>query len=338
MNLGQFKILLEKINSLHNSMALDGTISKIEQELMKSYVSQLYEACVSNKESAKIAEPIVNQHVVEPVKSETPPPTRKVQEATPPVQEQPVIQKPVVQEPVVQAPPVVKEEPVVQYQAPVQATNEGPTPINEVSANNKAKTLNERLAEAQNKTVTTNDKFKVEEKPKAAYKPPIIINVDHLKTGTQKIVNTPPPPPPPAPKSDPAPTQVPVTNPNPSYKASTPASTNVSQSSVNTIAEYFNLHNQRKVSELSDRLSTAPITDLTKSIGLNDKISMIRELWADDQFAFNNSLNHLNALNSFEEAKSFIMDSCVANYQWDDPKKLSRAKQFIDLLRRRYPA
>lgn len=331
MNLGQFKILLEKINSLHSSMSLDGNISKIEQDLMKSYVSQLYEACVSTEESGKTIRTISEQ-------KSTPTPDKVY---TSPAVETPItksVETPKVEElPQVKTEPIQKYEPQVQNQStpnvqhvPQTQNQAEPTAQLNEQVNKGPKTLNERLAESQNKTVSTNDKFKVESKPKAAYKPPIIIDVDHLKGGGN---STPPPPPPPKPIE-----QAPIAKPTPTYTApSTTAKESVGMQ-ANNIAEYFNLHNQKKITEVSDRLSTAPLTDLTKAIGLNDKISMIRELWADDQFAFNNSLNQLNTLNSFAEAKNFVMENCVGAYGWDDPKKISRAKQFIDLLRRRYPA
>lgn len=44
MNLKQSKIILEKINALHNSMSTDeGHIASIERDLMLSYIKQLYE-------------------------------------------------------------------------------------------------------------------------------------------------------------------------------------------------------------------------------------------------------------------------------------------------------
>jgi len=351
MDLGKFHILLQKINSLNNSMSIDGTISKIEQDLMKTYVSQLYEACVSSKESLpttkvetpKVELPKVNERAAV---VNTPP----VVHQTPVVEKPPVIERPTeVIPPVVEAPPV-HSTPVVRTPpiAPVAdynqvASNETPVETSQTNgASNQPKTLNERMAEAQRKTATTNDKYSQdEEKPK--YKKPIIINVDHLKdvnsahSQNTHAINTLPP------RQEPIPVkQEPVQNytpPAPVVKQpvqhTTPTTTSVPHAS--TIAAYFDLHNSKKIFEVSDRLGSAPIADLTKSIGLNDKISMIRELWADDQFAFNNALGTLNSMGSFEEAKNFILSNYVSSYNWDAPSKINRAKQFIDLIRRRYP-
>ena len=44
MNLKQSKVILEKINALHNSMSIDdGNVASIERDLMLSYIKQLYE-------------------------------------------------------------------------------------------------------------------------------------------------------------------------------------------------------------------------------------------------------------------------------------------------------
>ncbi len=348
MDLGKFQILLQKINSLNNSMSIDGNISKIEQDLMRTYVSQLYEACLSSEESLPTTkqETAKFEPKVEPPKAEEkaaiittppvvekPPVVERVTEVIPPVVET----APVHTTPVVRTPTV---EPVANYNQ--AANNQSQIESNHTNgSSNQPKTLNERMAEAQNKTSTTNDKFK-QDTPKEKYTKPIIINVDHLKdvnsmhSQQAKSVQTPPPPPPPMPEPV---KQEPVTNYTPPVVQqpvqSIPTPTSVPAAS--TIAAYFDLHNSKKVFEVSDRLGSAPITDLTKSIGLNDKISMIRELWSDDQFAFNNALGTLNSLGSFEEAKNFILNNYVASYNWDSPSKINRAKQFIDLIRRRYP-
>lgn len=343
MDLGKFQILLQKINSLNNSMSIDGNISKIEQDLMKTYVSQLYEACVSTSESApttkvETAPEVTRTKTVKiedretvvktpPVVQTTPPPVERTPEVTPPVVET----SPVHTTPVVRTPPV---EPVADYNH--VASTETPVTNNQTNgSSNRPKTLNERLAESQQKTSTTNDKYKPEDnKPK--YTEPKIINVDHLldvnSKHSQKAnpIQTPPPPPPVV-------KQEPVVNYTPPTQPVQNPVTNSAAVSANSIGAYFDLHNSKKVFEVSDRLGSAPINDLTKAIGLNDKISMIRELWADDQFAFNNALGTLNSMGSFEEAKNFILNNYVSSYNWDAPSKLNRAKQFIDLIRRRYP-
>lgn len=60
MSLQQSKILLEKINSLYQSITLDGEISTIERDLMLSYVRQFYEAILMES-SSKFEAPSITQ-------------------------------------------------------------------------------------------------------------------------------------------------------------------------------------------------------------------------------------------------------------------------------------
>lgn len=88
--------------------------------------------------------------------------------------------------------------------------------------------------------------------------------------------------------------------------------------------------------DLSDRLSTMPIKDLTKSMGINEKIFTIKELFGDDQAAFNNMMEALNGLSSFEEAKKVLINSVAIKYDWSAEKKVKKAEHFVRLVRRRY--
>jgi len=87
--------------------------------------------------------------------------------------------------------------------------------------------------------------------------------------------------------------------------------------------------------ELSEKLSTLPISDLTKAMGLNEKIFTIKELFGDDQDLFNETMNQLNGLSSFEEAKSTLV-KIADRFEWTDKKKKKKAKNFIKLISRRY--
>jgi hypothetical protein len=63
MSLQQAKFLLNKINTLYNSVEVDGQVSSIERDLMLSYVRQFYEAFLSTDEvlvpSAPISAPVI---------------------------------------------------------------------------------------------------------------------------------------------------------------------------------------------------------------------------------------------------------------------------------------
>ena len=116
MNFQQTKIILEKINRLTASMALDeDNISQIEKDLMLSYVKQLYETCLAGQtEVAKPARPtgVPKERVVESA-----PKVEEVQRVQPVVEAQ--VERVVAPEPT-PAPKVIREEmPVVEKPAVV---------------------------------------------------------------------------------------------------------------------------------------------------------------------------------------------------------------------------
>jgi hypothetical protein len=88
--------------------------------------------------------------------------------------------------------------------------------------------------------------------------------------------------------------------------------------------------------ELSDRLSNAPVADLTKAFGLNDRLLTQNELFGGNKSAFDETIKDLNNTGSFETAKGYLID-LATRFNWtanDDRKK--QAKSFIKLVRRRF--
>ena len=97
--------------------------------------------------------------------------------------------------------------------------------------------------------------------------------------------------------------------------------------------ELFTLSNG---SELSDKLANAPIKDLTKAMGINERIFTVKELFGGNKEEMDTILTALNGLNNFDEAKSVLMRSVASKYDWHEGSKAKKAKNFIKLVRRRY--
>lgn len=108
------------------------------------------------------------------------------------------------------------------------------------------------------------------------------------------------------------------------------------QSSGGFSAEMEDLFEKVEISELSDKLSASPISDLTKAMGINEKIFTVQELFGGDQSEFDNIMVALNGVGDYGEAKSILMKSVASKYNWDEPAKLKKAKNFIKLIQRRY--
>jgi len=210
------------------------------------------------------------------------------------------------------------QTPVEPVQQPTAQVEPVATPEPVAQAENKIKEVNERIA-AQTKTV--------------ADAAPLLVNIpDSLKhldntannnvSQVQPKVTTPPP----------TPVQQKVTPPPaPVVPVNTPPVT-----PANNVNEAFSLFETATSHENAGKWGSTPIADLGKSIGLNDKISMIKELFSDDQHAFNNSLTQLNNIGGFEAAKDYMMRNLVNVYNWNQAGKVERAQQFINLVRRRY--
>ena len=90
-----------------------------------------------------------------------------------------------------------------------------------------------------------------------------------------------------------------------------------------------------KVTELSEKLSTAPIKDLMKAMGLNEKFLYIKELFGGDIGNFQAMMNALNEADGLSSAKDHLKE-LIIQHEWMDKNKIKIAKDFIKLVRRRY--
>lgn len=88
--------------------------------------------------------------------------------------------------------------------------------------------------------------------------------------------------------------------------------------------------------DLSDKLSQRPIKDLTKAMGINEKIFTVNELFGGNSDEMNNMLVALNGLSSYDEAKNVLIRSVASKYDWSSDAKVKKARTFLKLVSRRY--
>lgn len=101
-------------------------------------------------------------------------------------------------------------------------------------------------------------------------------------------------------------------------------------------AEVEALFEEQVGKEISDRLSNAPVADLTKAFGFNDRLLMQNELFLGNKSAFDEALKDLNNASSFDTARAFLADLAVRN-NWNlSADRQKNAKAFIKLVRRRF--
>ncbi len=86
--------------------------------------------------------------------------------------------------------------------------------------------------------------------------------------------------------------------------------------------------------ELSDTLQDAPVKDLRKAIGINDRFVFLKELFRGDDAMYERSIKTINAFAIYPEAEYWIRRELKLKLGWDD--KNETVKQFDQLVRRRF--
>ena len=97
---------------------------------------------------------------------------------------------------------------------------------------------------------------------------------------------------------------------------------------------------QKEKSALNDRMTrksidkdmqfAKPVTDVRKAMGINDRFLYQRELFGGNSDLFNQTLEQINSMNSFEDARSFLM----SNFAWDTDN--DTAETFLNTVKRRF--
>jgi len=150
--------------------------------------------------------------------------------------------------------------------------------------------------------------------------------VIELSEEVQEFIAETPPPPPPAP----APIPRVVTPAPPPPPVATPTVT------LSNNEEVLELFEEKKATDIAAKLSSMPVSDLTKAMGLNERILTVNELFGGDANEFKKVMTELNRLRSFEEAKQYLATNVVEKYGWTKRNKKSKAKVLIKTIRRRY--
>ena len=81
---------------------------------------------------------------------------------------------------------------------------------------------------------------------------------------------------------------------------------------------------------LQSKLKPNKISDIAKAISINDKVMIVRNLYAGDNAAFNNAIAIFNAMNSLDEAMKYIQTKTT--WDMEDPTVI----KFIEIIKRRY--
>lgn len=86
----------------------------------------------------------------------------------------------------------------------------------------------------------------------------------------------------------------------------------------------------------SSRILGGKISDIGKSMGINEKILTINELFGGQQPLFDETIALLNKADNFEEAKKILAAGVAQDKEWINPPRRGKAIHFIHLVRRKY--
>ena len=100
------------------------------------------------------------------------------------------------------------------------------------------------------------------------------------------------------------------------------------------IRELFEI--ERSGGDLSARLSSSPVPDLTRAFGIGERMLIQKELFAADNDAFSKTLRHLNELPDYDAAVAFLGGGAAKKYDWADGERADVARDFARVVRRRY--
>ncbi|MFM7709404.1 MAG: hypothetical protein ACKO5C_00670 [Ferruginibacter sp.] len=88
--------------------------------------------------------------------------------------------------------------------------------------------------------------------------------------------------------------------------------------------------------EISDTLQQAPIKDLRKAIGINDRYVFIQSLFKGDEVMFDRSIKTINDFAIYPEAAFWIKRELKLKLGWEDDSDV--VHQFDQLVKRRFAA
>lgn len=101
-------------------------------------------------------------------------------------------------------------------------------------------------------------------------------------------------------------------------------------------SEYDDLFEDVSLGDRSQKFANGPIKDIAKSMGINERILTMNDLFKGDQNLFQETVRQLNSLPTFEDAKDYLINGVAASNDWMSAKRSEKAKVFIKLIRRRY--
>jgi hypothetical protein len=102
------------------------------------------------------------------------------------------------------------------------------------------------------------------------------------------------------------------------------------------IESFSNINDEHKgaKNEIIDVLKGAPILDLKKAIGVNERFLYLNELFRGDEMMYDKSIKTINSFANFTEAELWIRRELTLRLGWDE--NYTTVQQFYSLIKRRF--
>lgn len=100
--------------------------------------------------------------------------------------------------------------------------------------------------------------------------------------------------------------------------------------------EFEDLFNIDQGKEQDNRFGYTAISDIGRSMGINDRILTINELFKGNQVLFNECISRLNTFGTYDEAVRFLSNGFADKFEWNSLGRKAKAQVFLKLVKRRY--
>lgn len=108
-----------------------------------------------------------------------------------------------------------------------------------------------------------------------------------------------------------------------------PTAASVKFQSVPSLYDKISANKEDK--SIATKLQKNPVSDLRKSIGINEKFAFINELFDGNQTAYNEAIDQLNGSAGHSEAIAYIENDLIPKYQWNgESDSFLKLKNLID--------
>lgn len=116
----------------------------------------------------------------------------------------------------------------------------------------------------------------------------------------------------------------------------TPASVVIEASKVELSEKMISIFEKSRGLEISDKLGNLPLKDLTKVMGINERMFTIKELFGGNQERFKTVMSDINELSGYDEAKEYLIRGVATELKWDSEAHYKKADKFVKLVQRRF--